>query len=91
MNNDLDFPKDSTEERDRFVSISKSVRCYMMFKILTYKSNKIINYSNIRSANSPLDKNICLDPLIFPRIVKSKSNLSDNDIATSKSHFKIKT
>ena len=76
MHDDSDFPKDSTEERGRFVGISESVGHYMTFKILTDKSNKIIHRSNVRPADIPLEKNIRLDPLIIPSVVKSKKEIS---------------
>ena len=83
MNDDSDFPSDSTEERGRFVGISESVGHYMTFKILTDKSTKIIHRSNVRPADVPLDKNIRLDPLTVPCVVKSKRDTSDDDTAST--------
>ena len=56
MNNNSDFLNDSTKEREYFVSIFKSVQYYMIFKITTDESNKIIRYYVIRPANISLDK-----------------------------------
>ena len=83
MNDDSDFPSDSTEERGRFIGISESVGHYMTFKILTDKSTKIIHRSNVRPADVPLDKNIRLDPLTVPCVVKSKRDTSDDDTAST--------
>ena len=79
MNDDSDFPNDSTKERERFVSISESVRYYMTFEILTNKSSKIIHRSNVGPADILLDKNICIDPLTIPCVVTSKRELSNKD------------
>ena len=43
----------------------------MTFKILADKSNKIIDYCNVRSANVSLDKNIRFDSLTVPSMVMS--------------------
>ena len=48
----------------------------LVSKILTDKSSKIIHHSNVRSANIPLEKNIYLEPLTFPSVVKSKEEIS---------------
>ena len=56
----------------------------MAFKFLTNKSSKIIYRSSTRSANIPLEKNIYLNPLTIPRVVKSKKDLSYNDIAPTR-------
>ena len=76
IHNDSDFPEDSTGERWYFVGISESVGHYMTFKILTNKSNKIIHFSNVRPADIPLEKNIRLDPLTIPSVVKSEGEIS---------------
>ena len=79
MNDDSDFPDDSTKEREYFIGISESVGHYMAFKILANKSTKIIYRSNVRPADVLLDKNICLDPLNIPCVVTSKRELSNKD------------
>ena len=76
MNDDSNFPNDSTEEKGCFVSISESIGHYMTFKILTDKSSKIIHCSNVRPTDIPLEKNIRLNPLIIPSVVKSKGEIS---------------
>jgi len=83
MYNSSDFSSDSTKKRGHFINISGSVRDYMIFKIFSYKSRKIIYYSNIRPANVPLNKNICLDLLIIPTVIKSKGDfLDDRTVST---------
>ena len=70
---DSDFLSDSTEKkRERFISISESARYKMTFKILSFKSNEIIYFSNARPTHSPLEKNIHLESLIILAIIKSK-------------------
>ena len=83
MNNDSDFPNGSTEERERFISISESARHFMTFKILSNKSDMIIHRSNVRPINIPLDKNIHLHPLTIPRAVTCKRDLSNKDIEST--------
>ena len=82
MHDDSDFLSDSTEERGRYVSISKSTGHQMTFKILSDKSSKIIHCSNTRPANDPLEKNIRLEPLIVLVIVKLKYKTSDDETIT---------
>ena len=60
----------------------------MNFKILSDSSKKIIYRSNTQSANTLLDKNILLDPLILPKIVKLKK-YSSNDGTMSTMLFTI--
>lgn len=60
MDEDSDFTSYSTEERRSFSTIFKSVGHYMTFKIFTDKSKKVINSSNVRPDDIPLDKNIRL-------------------------------
>ena len=55
----------------------------MILKVLLDASNKIIHRSNIRPTNTPLDKNIYLDPLTVPKIVKSKRDPSNNETVTT--------
>ena len=64
MHDDSNFPSDSTEERERFASISESNGHQITFKILSGKSSKIIHCSNVRPADDPLEKNILLEPLV---------------------------
>ena len=87
MHDDSDFLKDSTEERGYFVDISESIGHYMTFKILTDKSNKIIHRSNIRSADIPLEKNIRLDPLTIPSVVRSKEEISYDENFVKNNNF----
>ena len=55
----------------------------MTFKILSNASNKVAHRSNVRHANDLLEKNIGLDPLTMPKVVKSKRDPSDDDTATT--------
>ena len=50
----------------------------MTYKILVDKSNKITCRSNIRHANIPLKKNICIEPTNVPTVIKPKANLENN-------------
>ena len=83
MNNNSDFPNNSTKEREHFFGISKSIETYIKFKILTNKSSKIIHSLNVRPSDILLDKNICLNPLTIPRIVTFKQDLSKKDASNT--------
>ena len=45
----------------------------------------MIHYSNIKYANVPLDKNICLDPLSVSHVVTFNRDLSNKDIESTAS------
>ena len=60
---DSDFPSDSREGRGRFVGFADNVGHVMTFKVLTDDTQKVIYRSNIRSALSPLARNLRIDPL----------------------------
>ena len=83
MNNNSNFHNDSTEEREHFVSISESIRHYIILKILINKFSKIIYYSNIRPADVPLDKNIRYDSLTIPHVVTSNRDLFNKNIKST--------
>ena len=55
----------------------------MTFKIPFDKSSEIVYYSNVRSDNDSLEKNISLKPLIASTVVKSKVKTSDNETNTT--------
>ena len=83
MNDDSDFPDDSTKEREYFIGISESVGHYMAFKILANKSTKIIYRSNVRPADVLLNKNNFLNPLTILRVVTSKREVSNKDVSNT--------
>jgi hypothetical protein len=72
---DSDFPSKTREERGHFVGIAENVGHAMTFKILTDDTNKVVNWSNVRSAGLPLEHNLRLDPLCgeSKQFIKSKS------------------
>jgi hypothetical protein len=61
--NDSPFPSASKECCGRWVGISENVGNFMMFKILTNDTHKIIYRSNLRSACDPNARNLRIDPL----------------------------
>ena len=75
------FPSNTRELRSRFVGIAEHVGHAMTFKILTDDTSKIISRSNVRSADGPMEYNLCLDPLCGEpkQIVKSKNDAADNN------------
>ena len=90
---DSNFPSDSREGRGRFVGISKNVGHAMTFKVLTDDTKKIINRSNIRPADDPLELNLRLDSLISNDFIKSKHDVikkeESNQSSESEKHFNM--
>ena len=71
MYDDSDFLFKSKEEWCCFIWIWQSAGHPIVFKILWNSSNKVVHWSNIQPANTPLDKNACLDSLTASAIVTS--------------------
>ena len=61
--NDAAFPSDSNEKVGRFVGITENVGHDLTFKILTEDTNKVIYWSEIRSATKPNERNLRVDPI----------------------------
>ena len=56
------FPSESPESLGRLVGIAQHVGHALTYKVLTWDTNKVICWSEIRTADSPNDRNKRLDP-----------------------------
>ena len=77
---DHTFGYDSIEERGRFVGIAENAGHAMTSKILKHHTQKILCRSNIRPGNDPITRNVRVDPITIPAIIKSRQeDFSDDD------------
>ena len=61
----------------------------MTFKILSDKSSKIIHCSNVQPTDNLFEKNICLESLVIPEVVKYKHDMYNEETPETSSLFTL--